>query len=70
MVKPEKEFWIKGAWLLAAIVTLIAAVNNTVFPIIHGEPAYAVFNLVVCAIAGVTEYRKIKEIGGKNNVQQ
>lgn len=60
----NKDYFIKLLWILAALVTLIALVCNTVFPIVNGEPAYAVFNVVVCALSGVFVYKKIKESGG------
>ena len=64
MTDSTKEYFIKLFWVLAAFVTLIALVCNTVFPIVNGEPVYAVFNVLVCSLAGVLEYKKIKESGG------
>ena len=60
----NKSYFRNLFWILAAVVVLITLVNNTVFPIINGEPAYAVFNVVVCALSGVFVYKKIKESGG------
>ena len=54
----------KIALYLAACITVVAAVCNTVFPIVNGQPAYAIFNVVVCGIAGVAEYMAIKKLGG------
>ena len=64
MVAPDKQFWHNLLWGVLAFITLIALVCNTVFPIVNGEPAYAVFNMVVCALSGVFVYKKIKESGG------
>lgn len=57
----------KIALFFAAFATLMAAICNTVFPIVNGQPAYAVFNIVVCGVAGVAEYMAIKKLGGLVN---
>ena len=64
MDKPDKEFYIRGLWFLAAFAVLVSTICNTVFPIVNGEPAYAVFNLVACGIAGAEVYRNLKDKGG------
>ena len=57
----NKSYFRNLFWILAAFVVLITLVNNTVFPIINGEPAYAVFNVLVCALAGWFVYTKLKK---------
>jgi hypothetical protein len=52
----------KAFWAIATLAIIACAVCNTVFPIQNGQGAYSVMNLIVCAIAGVTGYKNIKEL--------
>lgn len=49
-----KEFLKVVGWGALVFIWVLALVNNTVFPIIKGETAYALFNLFVCALAFFT----------------